>query len=266
MVSFACVLTANAPQAEAAAPAPDAPTPARAWRAAAESLFPEAQRDFETLDGAEAELGDALLLLVRQPKTVANVDLAVSKLLLLVEREPMDEIVCIARYYLGRIEQVHRATPSPDAARGHYRKLIADAPGNFFAECAAIKLALIDLYEVLPAAEHRARFDACRSIAPSLVHSPARRDLALLLADVALQFGYGEDVALEELLQADRLGITRPSEQANVWIRIAELARLTGREEIAGDHYRRFLATFGRDSRRTLVEERLASLSAASRP
>lgn len=254
------------PWAGLAAPAPVSPTPARAWRAAAESLFPEAQQDFDALDGAEAELGEALLLLVRQPKTVANVDLAVSRLLILAEREPADEIACIARYYLGRIEQVHRAAPSPDAARGHYRRLIADAPGSFFAACATVKLALIDLYEIVPPEEHRSRFDGYRSLAASLVDPSARRDLSLLLADVALQFGYGEDTALEELLQADRAGITRPLEQANVWVRIAELARLTGRHEVARDHYRRFLDTFRRDSRRTLVEERLASLPSSSRP
>jgi len=238
---------------------------ARAWGATAANLLPEAKREFDALDGAEAELGGALLLLLRQPKTQANVELAAARLAVLAEREPADEISRAARYYLGRLEHVHRSPASPGAARAHYRRLIADAPGSFFAECAAVKLAIIDLYELVDPEEHRARFNTHRAVAESLAHPSAKRDLSLLLADVSLQFGYGESVALEELLRADRAGVTRTLERANVWVRIGELARVSGNEEVARAYYRRFLETYRRDSRRTMVEERLESLNSDSR-
>lgn len=257
-VTFA--LSALAAHAEPATP----PSITDAWQYLGTGLFPEAKQGFSALSGPEAELGSALQLLGQQPKTSANIELAAERLRALAEREPKDEIAYVALYYLGRIAQVHQSTPSPETARGYYQKLIAAAPDFFLAESAVVKLAILDLYEVVSTTERRNRFESYRKRAAELRHAPARRDLSLLLADVALQFGFGEDIALENLLRADEAGITRTNEQATVMVRIGELARITGQHEIARTYYQRFLDTFRRDNRRTMIEERLAALPSQS--
>lgn len=235
------------------------------WREVAVSLFQDAHRSFTSRTGPDAELGRALTYLVLQPKTDDNVDRAAAILTELTELPITEEIARAARYYLGRIEHVHRTTPNLGAARTHYRTLIEQVPdGDFFANQARIKLAFIDLYDPQASpAELKARFDELLPVSAKQTAPSARRDLSLLLADVALRFDYGDALALDLLLQADRAGIKRSTEQADVWVRIGELARISGRDDIARDHYQRFLDTFPRDRRRLMVSEKLASLTPA---
>lgn len=256
------LFVALTPPAFAAEAAPALSPLVPAWRDASMTLFKESHDGFDSLSGAEAEFGLALTLLVQQPQTTANVERAKTLLTALATRKPADDFAPAARYYLGRIEQVHRQTPAPAAAREHYALLLAEVPGHYYAQLATVKLAILDLYEPVDASTRRARFDALLPVPAALTLPEARRDLALLLADVALQFDYGQPTALDLLLQAERVGISRPLERAEVWIRIAELARLEGRHAVARDYYQRFLATFKRDNRRQMASEHLASLPA----
>lgn len=236
-----------------------------AWRSTTLNLFKEAHQTFAAEDGPEATLGEALTLLVIQPKTAANVDKAAALLSALAagSSDLADERAQTALYYLGRIEQVHRQTPDPAAARRHFDRLITAAPAGFWAQQAVVKRALIDLYDQEISEEtRRARFDVLVAQAAALAHDGARRDLSLLLADTALQFGYGQDLALTLLLQADAAGVVRKTEVAHVWVRIGELARILGRAGIARDYYERFLKAYPRDGRVLLIRERLAELLA----
>lgn len=235
----------------------------QAWRDTSLSLFQDAARGFEKVDGREATFGRAISLLARQPKTAGNIEAAARALASLVETDARDPIGVMSRYYLGRVEQAHRTPARPAAAAVHFRRLLADHPGEFWAEQAAIKLALIELHEPVSAEERLARLVRHAEFAGAMRHAPARRDMCLLLADVALRFGLGEATALDQLLAADRAGIVRSATQAQVWVQIAELARATGRHDIARRHYENFLAAYERDNRRTMVSERLAALSAA---
>jgi len=254
-----------ATQARTAEPVSDATADAmlqQAWKDASSNLFLEAAQGFAKAEGREARLGGAITLLARQPKTASNIEAAAKSLTALVEENSRDTVGVMARYYLGRVEQVHRVPSNPAAAAAHFRRLLEEHPGEFWTEQGAIKLALIELHEEVGRDERLARLTRHAEYASSMRHRPARRDMHLLLADVILRFQLGEALALEQLLAADEAGIVRSAPRAQVWVQIAELARETGREDIARRYYESFLASYKRDTRRKLVSERLAALSA----
>ena len=234
-----------------------------AWQSTSLGLFNEANRSFASLSGDEARLGEAVTLLLRQPKTDGNVDRAEELLSSLIQKSPDSSLAITARYYLGRIAQTHRTPTNPDAARKIFRELIAAHPHHFYADLATVKLALIELYDQVPDDTRRARFDTFASLASGLKSPSARRDLSILLADSSQRFGYDPVIALDLLLVADQVGIARRIEQGNTWIRIGQLAQDAGRVEVARTYYNKYLATFIRDNRRRMVMERLAALPAA---
>jgi hypothetical protein len=137
---------------------PAADDPALAWRDVSLGLVPAAAPVF-TAASAEARYGEAITLLLRQPKTAGNLDRAVTLLTALAETSPATELGLAARYNLGRIAQVHRPTPDPELARQHYDTLIATAPAHPFAQQAFVKLALLDLYERQSDAARRAHHE-----------------------------------------------------------------------------------------------------------
>lgn len=233
-----------------------------AWQNTSLGLFNEANRSFASLPGDEARLGEAVTLMLRQPKTDGNVTRATELLSALIQKSPGSDLAVTASYYLGRIAQTHRSPNDPETARKIFRELIAAHPGHPYADLATVKLAILDLYEQLPDAARRARFDEFTGLAPGLKSNTARRDLHLLLADASQRFGYDPVITLDQLLAADRIGIVRRTEQGNAWIRIGQLAQDTGRFEVARAYYDKYLSTFIRDNRRRMVTERLAALPA----
>ncbi len=231
-----------------------------AWQSASLGLFNEANRSFAALSGDEARLGEAVTLLLRQPKTDGNVSRSSELLSSLIKESPDSPLAITAHYYLGRIAQTHRTPNDPAAARTIFRELIAAHPGHAYADLATVKLAIIDIYDQVPEDTRRARFDTFAALAPGLKSPTARRDLSILLADSAQRFGYDPVISLDLLLVADQVGIARRNEQGNIWIRIGQLAQDAGRVEVARTYYTKYLATFIRDNRRRMVMERLAAL------
>lgn len=261
-LSLLAIATAGLPHLQADTP-PAAASPAiAAWQDASVGLFRDSLLAFQSLEGVEARYGQALNLLMRQPKTAGNVDRAAAMLSELAAAEPDSEIGIGARYYLGRIEQTHRITPDPVAARQIFQELIAAHPAHAYAQQAVVKLAIIDLYDRVPAQTRRERFDALAEQAPGLSDPIARRDLYMLLADTVQRFDYAPSIALELLIRADEIGIARLAERANTWIRIGLIASETERPEIARVYFEKFLNNFIRDGRRHTIEERLAALPA----
>lgn len=233
-----------------------------AWQNTATGLFNEANQAFAALPGDEARLGEAVTLLLRQPKTDANIDRASTLLSDIVKKSPGTDLAVTAQYYLGRIEQAHRSPANPRAAGEIFRELIARHQGHPYADLATVKLAILELNEQLPEDERRARFDSFAVIAPGLKSASARRDLCITLADSAQRFGYSPEITLDLLLAADKAGLARRVEQGNAWVRIGQLAQDAGRNEIAREYYGKYLRYFIRDNRRLMVSERLAALPA----
>lgn len=259
------LVLAACPLARAATPPP---TLQQAWEDAALNLTKEANHGFAVLEGREARFGEAVTLLQVQPKTDVNIQRAATLLEGIVTENTGDELGITARYYLGRLEQVHRTPLNPPAAAGHYAVLMRDYPGHPLTEQAIVKLALLELYA--PAATKEARlqvFEKFRLLGERLQTHDAIRDLNLTLANAALRLDLGDELALPAYIAAHRAGIHLTNVRGDVVVSIGELARKTGRTDLAREYYRLFLDEFHRDNRRLTIRERLAALPApAARP
>ena len=233
------------------------------WRDAGRHLFKESAARFASRTDREGRLGGAALLLLQQPKTDANLAQAETTLtdLAATATGPGDEIAAAALYLLGRLEQNHRSPGDPVKATAHYRRLLAEHPGHFFADQAYIKIAQIEIYDPALASDERlARIDRHAAIADTLSRPGSRRDLHLVLAQACSQLRLDDARALRHYLAADAAGIKLPQLQANVTVAIGELASRLGQPDLARIHFERFLADFRRDYRRSLVRDKLAAL------
>lgn len=255
LVLASALLAAPLFAADSASPSP--------WDQTALGLFKDAHAAFakQPASDREARFGEAVTLLSLQPKTDANLDRAASLFNAIAAADATDDLGLSARYYLARIPQVHRATPDTAAALALFRELAAIDSPHPLAQRAVVQVALLELYEPrLASAEIRARFAALATRGATLTEPSALRDFHMVMGDAALRFGLGDDLALDHLLAADRAGIARAITQRDTWLRIAELARRTGRTDVSKTYYTKFLDTFPRDSRRLAVKDRLAAL------
>ncbi|MFH1496829.1 MAG: hypothetical protein ABII82_03290 [Verrucomicrobiota bacterium] len=241
----------------------DAPPAQSLWDQTALGLFKDAHRAFagQPAGDREARFGEAVTLLNLQPKTDGNLDRAAALFADIAANNPDDDLGVSARYFTARIAQVHRFTPDLNAALAGYRELAALDSPHPLAQRAVVQLALSELFDPgLSIDDVRSRFQQLAARGERLTVPPVRRDFHLVMGDAALRFKLGHDVALAHLLAADRAGITRAITRRDTWLRIANLARLTGQDDIAADYYGRFLEKFPRDSRGLMVREHLASL------
>ena len=235
------------------------------WTSATQLMVNEAYAGFQRVraaddaDAREADFGLALMLLNKQPKTEANIQQA-ADLLTEVGAGGDDDLSVLAAYYRARVEQVHRFDPDAAAAIALYNSLIESHPGHPIAEVAISKRAVLEIYDDSPLEAKRARLERLAALAPTLRYPPARRDLHLLLADSYARLFQDDQNTLAALLAADADGIERPKNRSDVWVRIGELARLTGQPELARRYYEKFLESFRRDNRTFTVRQRLEAL------
>lgn len=236
----------------------------QAWEKASTLLTDEAYDDFVQIrktgsSPREADFGVALMLLNKQPKSDGNLDRAAG-IFDRISESGDDDLGMLAGYFRARIEQVHRRTPNPGKAAELFAKLIERHPEHPYAQYAVVKRSLIDIYDDSPLEAKRQRLAALEDVVQKMTHPPAKRDLHLLLADSYVRLFRDDERTLRHLLAADAIGFTRAKPRADVWIRIAELARLLGKPDVAATYYRKFLDEFHRDSRHYIIEERLRGL------
>lgn len=229
------------------------------WKEASKLLIREANNGFTDAakrdsQNRESRFGKAITLLELQPKTRSNVELAADLLDELAAEVPADKITIPARYYRARIEQVHRFEPDPAKAQEMFTALYRDHPEHPLAQAGLVKAATIDIYTserdpqalALELAEYR-------TLAATLTFPPAKRDLYLGLAAAEARYFGESERSLNDLLAADRIGIVQSQARASTWVRIAEVARKTGRTDIARRYYEMFLEKFPRDKRHYMV-------------
>jgi hypothetical protein len=232
------------------------------WNLTAFGLLKEAHTAFaaQPASDREARFGEAVTLINLQPKTDPNLDRAAVLLSAIASANATDDLGLSARYYLARIPQSHRATPDTAAALVIFRELASLDSPHPLAQRAVVQVALLELFEPrVPAADVRARFDRLAVRGATLTDPSAVRDFNMVMADAALRFKYDDSLALDHLLAADRAGIARAATRRDTWLRIAELARRSGRHDVSKTYYTRFLENFPRDARRLLVQERLSA-------
>lgn len=227
------------------------------WGDAARGLVNDAYRQFEKAGThREAQLGLAVTLVNVQPKTSANIERAAAILEVL---RGNDELGITATYYLARLEQVHRFTPDPGKALERYDQLYREHPGHPLAQMGVVKAALLRLYIT------RLPFEEVEATGVKLSDPDAVRDFHLVLADAAGRLGLSDEQALKHLLAAEQAGLAKRKTAGDVWIRIGELARLSGKRDLAARYYGKFLEDFPNDQRAFLVRERSTALRGGSR-
>jgi tetratricopeptide (TPR) repeat protein len=227
------------------------------WGDAARGLVNDASRQFEKAGtNREAQFGLAVTLVNVQPKTSANIERAAT---VLEGLRGNDELGITATYYLARLEQAHRFTPDPEKALALYDQLYREQPVHPLAQMGVVKAALLRLYVT------RLPFEEVETTGANLSDPDAVRDFHLVLADAAGRLGLSDEQALNHLLAAEQAGLSKRKTVGDAWVRIGELARLTGKRDLATQYYGKFLKDFPNDQRAFLVRERLASLQGGGR-
>ena len=241
------------------------------WTSAANLLIEDAHIGFtEALEkgkGSEREtrFGLAITLLGKQPRTRGNIDEAAQMLDRLIAEKADDDLGIASRYFRARIEERHRFEPDLVKAAAGYQSLFEQHREHWFGQMAIVHYAMIRLYEG-NGADKQARLDEVERLEPLLTANAALRDFHSLLGLAYLRFELHDDRALRHFLAADAAGVPRWSSRGHVYVRIAELARSLGKNEVAIDYYQRFIKDFTQDQRIHLVRERLSELVAAPTP
>ena len=239
----------------------------RGWEALSRLLFREAHDHFTAAQPTrEARYGQAMALINLQPKTRDNVATAIVMLRELIADDPDDPTGIAARYFLARTQQLHPFETDVDRALELFDQLIADHPHHYLGEMALVKSGMLRLYAP-EAGDRRAElFVALEAAGAKLGHDDAIRDFHLMMADAAGRRGLGQAAALEHLLIVLEVGVATRNLEADLHVRIGELARLTDRPALAAEHYRALLEKFPRDARRYMIEQRLDQVAGERDP
>ncbi len=226
----------------------------------------EAYRVFSTAADAnpadrDARLGEAVSLLNVEPQTDDSIARASGLFESLRSGEKGDEAAVGAAYYLARIAQLHAAAPDRDAVVRDFRDLIARHPRSPYAQLAAPKLAILLLYDDVPAAEWQRRAREVEDLIPTLSTPAARRDTRLVLAGALIRLRGDHARAYPLITQclAENL-VIRPSHLNSLLLQAAESARVLGKNGEAAAYYRKFLSDFPSDMKTDEIRRRLELL------
>jgi len=241
-------------------------TTAAAWRELAAGNFREARATFVQVRAKqpaairETQMGEAVALLNLQPVTATNREAARRLCAEVASANPENVWTLQARYFLGRIAELHTTPADLSGAAAHYEWLFTRHPDSEWGQVALVKFAIVQLQEPVAPDETHRRYRRLVALESTLAEASARRDFHLVLGAACLQHEFGLEEALRHLLTADAAGVRQPIRAATVLIQIAELSRKLGRLAQARTYYERFLATAGDgDTRSLLVRERLAA-------
>lgn len=240
----------------------------RPWDKIALGLFNEADGVFEEIaaksTGEEARLalyGRAVALLNIQPRTQGNIEKSQQLFESIYRAETLDDLGLAARFMQARIAQIHLLPVNKERAEQIYTELSAGRPNHPITQRAKVKLTLLRIYATgIDEAERRNRFVEGEERATGLSELGPRAQIYLLLAETAQRLGYGTETELKHLLSAESAGIVKLRLRADVLVRIGDLARISGDEEMARAHYKVFLKDYPRTDRRTTVEGYLKML------
>lgn len=251
-----------------------AESPSRvAWQQLAGSRYREARESFRLLRKdqpgftRESLIGEAISLLNLQPATTSNREEARRICTEVAAGASDDSWTAQARFFLGRIAEIHSIPADFSSACSHYRWIIDHQPASELGQASIVKFAILQLGEPIPADEINRRYAQLVELEPLLESSSARRDFHLVMADACLHQELGLEPALRHSLAAESAGVQQPMRAATVLLRIAKLSRHLGLTDQSRRYYLRFLNEAGKnDYRAKLVRERLAALTPEAGP
>jgi ABC-type glycerol-3-phosphate transport system substrate-binding protein len=202
--------------------------------------------------------GEAIALLDRQPVSASQIE-EVRRDLTALLSGGTDDAGLGARFFLGRIAQIHQASPDPLEAAGEYARLVADAPGSCWAETALPRLALLQIY-ALDGGSPAERIAEAGRLLPLATTPQARSDLHVVIARAILFHRLPFTGALAHLIEADRIALLEPGDRQQVRAQIIEMLRLAGRRPEAAERIRGFLQDYPLHPLAYHFREMLASL------
>lgn len=257
---FFALLTLSAAAEKSSVPDP--------WQAALAFDYNAAAERFAALHAAHpadarTTIAYASSLLVKQPRTEANIQAARDLLAKVCEATPAsgDEAI-LALYLLARVELDHLSPAQPASARAHLEQLRHDHPSHPLADHAAVELAYLLAYP--PAGVDPGSAPAIEAMLATVKAPDAARDLHALLASLYLRLGHDSIAALPHLIAARSVGYEQPLRNADADLSIGNLARETGDAALAQKYYAAFLAAAPRDVRASTVRRLLAGLAPAT--
>lgn len=225
------------------------------WASVARLQSDEALRAFSG-KSREDRYGRSVAILNQQPRSEANVNEAGRLFEELVAENGNDEIGIQAAYQLARIAHVQLEKPEPALAAKRYELLIEQHPGHPLAQAAAVKLAILRLYSLDSDSPPKKRLEAVEPLGAALRDPDAIRDYHLVLADAMGQMGLEPSQALRHLQKAHATSRLSGKLEADVLVRISEIANQTGDCNLAREFAKRFLKQFPHDERASTLRKK----------
>ena len=235
------------------------PTLTEAWQTLSIGSYSDASDQFAaTANSREAQLGAAIAQLNLPPVTPSSLDEAQRQLTQLASGN--DTFSHAARYFLGRLQQMHPMTPDLVAAAQEYERLVATGADDTWCRLALVKLAILRLTALPAPGALPAQLAAVEPLLAHTTDPTTQRDLHLVIAEARLNHEIYDPVTLGHLRAA--LATTRESDsmRADLLIQIARLASLLGDRVTAKEHYERFLHDYPKERRCFTVSAALAHL------
>ena len=231
-----------------------------AWKAVTQLKNDEAVEAFSTAT-REGRYGRGVAILNLQPRTEANVDTANTIFEELLIEKNDDEIAIHAAYQLARIPHVQRSKPDLPLAAQRYESLIRQHAGHPLADAATVKLAILRLYSPEGNPTPTERLESVTPLGASLRDPDAIRDYNIVMADALGFMRLDPSRALQHLQKAYETSRLTGKLQADVLVRISEIAAKTGNQSLSREFARRFLEKFPRDERASSIRKKLEAAS-----
>jgi hypothetical protein len=231
-----------------------------AWKDVAQLKNGEAAQAFSN-DTREGRYGRGVATLNLQPRTEANVETANAIFEELVAEKNDDAIAIHAAYQLARIPHVQRNKPDLLLAAQRYESLIEQHPGHPLADAATVKLTILRLYAPQENPLPSERLESAKALGTGLRDPDAIRDYHIVIADAVGLMRLDPAIALQHLKKAYETSRLTGKLEADVLVRISEIAAKTGDQSLSREFARRFLKQFPRDERASSIRKKLEANS-----
>ena len=238
---------------------------AAAWQALSVGSYEDAGDQFARAGAdRQARLGAAIALINRPPVTPSSLAEAQHRFTELA-RGP-DETAHAARYFLGRMQQLHPIAPDPVAAAREYEALVATGADDLWCRLALLKLAILHLTVLPGPGEPAARFAAVEPMLARTQDDLTRRDLHLVIAEARMSRRVYDPATLGHLQAA--LAATAPDDalRPDLLVQTGRLASLLGDRATVRASYEAFLRDYPKDRRWYTVNSALAHVDGSFPP
>ncbi|MES2308940.1 MAG: hypothetical protein V4507_08780 [Verrucomicrobiota bacterium] len=235
-------------------------TEEKIWNDASLFLFNEAHEDLKTVrqqgrfPEREENYIEALLLLNVQPKTEENIQRSAELFRRVEEVKGDDERGIAAKYYRGRIMQIHQERPDLVRAEKIYKELLHDFPLNPISQRALIQVVLLRLYGNLEKGEIFHRLEEVEELKGFIRNPSTAVCYHELISDYMIRFGGNKEVILNHLIAAEQAGIHSFMNRADTYVRMGMIARELGKRDVSILYFSKFLKEFQRDARHYQVQ------------